>query len=144
MASARSGVLQLDDDLTEVLCRPLPNATRIDPTIAVYVVYAYRDLQRRSATRCLQDAVRDDLGVDLFDVALLAGDIDDRTIEAVGPVVPFVPILSRGWGLLGAHRLALPGPVLGLRGQLVPSLYTVFDPAATKVLSGAIAEWGLR
>ena len=140
VASAKSGALQLDDDLAEVLCRPLPDATRIDPTIAVYVAYAYRDLQRRSAMRCLQDAVRDDLGVDLFDVALLAGDIDDRTIAAVGPVVPFVPILSRGWGLLGAHRVALPEPVLALRGSLVPSLYTVFDQSATPVLTKLMEE----
>jgi len=142
VASAKSGALQLDDDLAEVLCRPLPDATRIDPTIAVYVAYAYRDLQRRSAMRCLQDAVRDDLGVDLFDVALLAGDIDDRTIATVGPVVPFVPILSRGWGLLGAHRVVLPEPVLGLRGRLVPSLYTVFDQSVTPVLSKVMEELG--
>lgn len=140
MASAKSGALQLDDDLAEVLCRPLPDATRVDPTIAVYVAYAYRDLQRRSAMRALQDAVRDDLTVDLFDLALLAGDIGDRAIAAVGPVVPFVPILSRGWGLLGAYRVALPEPVLALRGSLVPSLYTVFDQSATPVLTTLMEE----
>src|SRR5262249_25505304 len=45
----------------------------IDPTLGVYAAYAYADANLTDQTRSVRSFMQGDLGIDLFDVALLAG-----------------------------------------------------------------------
>jgi hypothetical protein len=42
---------------------------------------------------------------------------------------PPFPMLARGWSLLSAHGVVLPATLAGIERQLLPSLWTHFNPA---------------
>lgn len=94
----------------------------VDPSMALY---AYHELQRDDLLREMLGYLAADVGVALFDVALLAGAMTRRDTGA--PVAPMIPMLAQGWALLDALRVRLPVPVAELRSHLVPALWTQFD-----------------
>ncbi|HYC87668.1 MAG TPA: hypothetical protein VEO54_00525 [Thermoanaerobaculia bacterium] len=102
----------------------------LDPTLALYAAYTCHNLGRRDLIRDLQQSLREELGVTLFDIALLA----DRKIDPQA-TFPLVPMLAQGWSLADAFGIALPE---GLKKHVGPSLWTVFDHAAIPALRTAM------
>ncbi|WP_257386509.1 caspase family protein [Tahibacter caeni] len=126
-AASRNGSFRLEGDDAATLARRMQLLKGVDPSLAIYAAYAYYD--RRDLPRLAQmhDFLRDDLGASLFDVALLSGALDGRTIEPGDPLLGLFPLLSQGWIYLRTRRVSLPGGTEILQAHLRDSLWTQFD-----------------
>ena len=131
-AASSLGVFRLDD-LTQgnVLLDRMRRVKGLDPAIAVYAAWAFHDRRMRSQIVDMQRHLDRDLGVRLFDVAMLAFSLGrQRATAEPGETYPCVPMLTQGWALLDPLRVTLPNQLGALRGHLRPSLWTHFEPAA--------------
>ena len=93
--STKSGVFRLDGDEALDLARRMQYAKGVDPTLAVYAAYACLDLRRRDLIRGMSHYMQADFGAPLFDVAMLAGELDAHAVTAdqnctlvLSPIVP--------------------------------------------------------
>ncbi|PXA67076.1 hypothetical protein CTB96_09890 [Cryobacterium arcticum] len=120
-ASAYFGAFQPGDENIEAFARQMQVAKGLDPTLAIYAAYAYHEVNDRQRILQMADVLLADIGLVFFDVAMLARSLDGPT------VVPFFPLLSQGWALLGAFDAMLPPALEGLEGHLRQSLWTTFD-----------------
>lgn len=119
-AAFRFGVLSLDAEEAETLAHHAARDAALDPTLALYAAYACHDLGRRDWIARLRAALLDAVGVDFFDLPLLAAEGPGGSPRHA-PLLPPVPLLSRGWALVsagGAAPVGLP--------ERPPSLWTVF------------------
>jgi hypothetical protein len=122
--AARLGALRLTPRDAERLAEHLLDGPP-DPALAVQAAYAFADLRREDLAEDVAEEYAQRLGVDLFDLVLLTGRRHLRR-----PLRPAVPLLARGWALLGTADIAMPDEAAGLRRHLVPSVWTLFDDAA--------------
>jgi hypothetical protein len=143
--SAKFGVFRIDGDRESrtTAARRLADQIRVlkgvDPTLGIYAAYAYADANLTEQVRSVQSFMAGDLGVDLFDVALLADRLTGRRIE--GPstaVVPFCPMLTQGWQLLRVREVTLSEDVQRARDNLQPALWTTFGPRGMEFIERAI------
>jgi hypothetical protein len=88
--------------------------------------------------------LRADLGSTLFDVALLARTLVDRPVAPDDHVVPFVPLLSQGWALLGAHRVKLHPALEGIERNARDSLWSLYDADGSRKLRQAMHTGEVR
>lgn len=126
------GTFRLTEADAPALARAMQLSKGIDPAMAVYAAYAYHDLGWRERILEMNQYLRQDLGVTMFDVALLARVLDDTepaARERAG-VLPLFPALAQGWALLRACRVTLPAPVADLHRVLLPSLWTLCPRSA--------------
>ncbi|MFF7393287.1 caspase family protein [Streptomyces scabiei] len=93
-AGSRFGFTWWEGDSPERLVRLFEEHGEADPSLAIYLAYGLADLGRRDLVGHLLTRDNHVAGNALYDVMLLARDWDR-------PVVPFMPLLSRGWALLG-------------------------------------------
>jgi hypothetical protein len=107
-SSMAQGVFRLEGEDALEVARRMQIAKGIDPTLAVYAAYAYNDLQRRDLIRQMSGTMRDDIGAPLFDVALLAGELNRAMITPETAVYSQIPLLAQGWALLSAFGVSLP------------------------------------
>jgi hypothetical protein len=143
-AATRNGVFRLDGEDGLELARQMQYAKGIDPSLAVYAAYAYQDLQQFDLIRQMSWYMRDDIGARLFDIALLAREIDGTTAGTDPEVLSFMPMLSQGWALLSALRVSLPPRLEGLRRALLPSVWTLFAPEGVDLLRAALQAGEVR
>jgi hypothetical protein len=115
-------------------------AKGLDPTLAVYAAYAYDDIGRRDRIHEMSGYMRNDLGMRLFDIALLAGEIDGKTAGRDRKVLGFMPLLAQGWALLEARRVSLPESLRDIRSKLVSSVWTMFDAAGIERIRAAMQK----
>jgi hypothetical protein len=149
-AAAQFGVLRIEGDRNTRTERARAFAGRIrllkgiDPTLGVYAAYAYDQADLLEEVRSVQDIMRSDLGIDIFDVALLAGRLSTPIpASALRLSFPFCPMLSQGWGLLRVRDVSVPDVVRRARDYLVPSLWTTFELNGTDLLSNAVRSGAL-
>jgi hypothetical protein len=133
-AAAGLGVFRVTGDNALQLATAMQIAKSIDPSMALYAAYAYHDLGRRDRIREMQSFLRGDLGITLFDIALLAADDSLKQAQRDRVVLPPVPMLSQGWSLLSAFKASMDPVLLELQRHLRPSLWTLFDPVGTQAL----------
>lgn len=110
-----------------------------DPTLGIYASYAYAEAGTLSEASDVLQAMRSDLGVDLFDVRMLGM----RTLETFGkpvPVLPMCPMLTQGWSLLRMHGLTLPSVLEQARPFLSGALWTTFEPKAADTIIQAFEK----
>ncbi|MFD3700222.1 hypothetical protein ACFWUZ_29550 [Streptomyces sp. NPDC058646] len=93
-AASRFGLTWWEGDSPERLVRLFEDHGEADPSLAIYLAYGLADLGRRDLVGHLLTRENQVAGNALYDVMLLARDWGR-------PVVPFMPLLSRGWALLG-------------------------------------------
>ena len=136
-AAARFGVFRLEGENALQLARQMQNAKRVDPTIALYAAYAYDSLQQTNRIRDMQNHLAEDLKMRFFDIALLAGALDERTPGKIEDIFPSMPMLSQGWALLSAHHLAQPF-LKSLPRHLESSLWTLFNATGIEKLKSAL------
>jgi hypothetical protein len=137
-AASREGRFRLDGPNAYAVARRMQYAKSVDPAIALYAAYAYHDLQQLDRLREMSGYLSGDLGVRLFDVAMLARELRDTAIDAGAGVIPFTPMLSQGWALVGANRLRLHGALDGIRQSVRDSLWSLYDRAGLDMLRRAM------
>ncbi len=148
-SAARSGVFHPQADSMAGLARQMrygqtgSDDVMIDPTLALHVAYALHDQRRTDAIRDidrmlsheLSRELSRDLSLSFFDLALLSGDLRGASSNLPLPPPmhqprhPPFPMLARGWALLPAFGVALPDGLEGIQRELLPSLWTHFNPA---------------
>lgn len=165
--AARDGIFHPQADTMAALARqirygpPQPHEVVLDPTLALHVAYVLHDQGRAEAIRDLDRSLSSELARDppgeaaggrlssFFDLALLAGDLQgsssppssDPLRQSLHP--PF-PMLARGWALLSAFGAGLPEGLAGIQRDLLPSLWTHFNPAGTSRLRELLLARRLR
>lgn len=136
-ASARLGVLQLRPADAGQLLDRIQAGTLIDPTLALYAAYALAEIQQSELIRKIQESLRRELTVGLFDLALLAGELRGRP-GGPGDLYPPVPLLAQGWALMRAHRVALPDRLGDLENHRLESFWTLFDAQGVQLIRSAL------
>lgn len=126
-ASARLGVFRLEGEEPDVLAHQMRVAEGLDPTLALYASYAYKDLGLHGRIRQVHDQLELGLGIALFDVAMLSGALDDSSPQLDSNVFPSTPLLSQGWATLRARKVRLHPAYDGIEAHLLPSLWTLLD-----------------
>ena len=139
-AAARDGVFQLEGDDALQVARRMQNMKGIDPTLAVYAAYAYHDLQRADLITQMAGYMRGNLGARLFDVALLARELNGTTTGRDPEILGLVPLLTQGWALLSALQIKLPAALRGVERELRPSLWTLFGPGGVGQVRKAMGK----
>lgn len=129
-AAARKGVLAADRDDARRFGDLVRQAKRWDPTLLLYAVLAYAEFGLKEDAQSVQHYMRGDLGVDLFDVALLAGRLAPDGLGAL----PFCPMLSQSWAFLGPRGVRLPAVLAEASSRRLPALWTTFDRDAMVLL----------
>jgi hypothetical protein len=142
-AAARFGVFRIEGDRetrtrkAAELAGQIRVSKGLDPTLGVYAAYAYSDADIVDQVRSVREYMRGDLGIDLFDVAMLAGSLSD--ISSPKRTVPFCPMLSQGWNLLRVKNAKVAPAVLRVRPNIRAALWTTFDTEGIGILSQALS-----
>ena len=149
--AARFGVFRIEGDgregraaAAERLASQIRVLKGIDPTLGVYAAYAYSDAGLPDQIRSVSGIMRGDLGVDLFDVAMLSGALGGRSLAENPLLFPSFPMLWQGWNLLRVLDVRLAPEVLAVRDLLRPSLWTTFNADGILLLVQALREGRLR
>lgn len=143
-ASAGLGVLRLDAKQASQLEERVTMGGPLDPSLALYLAYAYHDAGERGRILPLHRRLLAEHGFSLFDVAMLAGGAHLAAARREQRVFPVAPLLSRGWSLLGAFGARLPAPLIALETELRPSVWTLFGGAAMRPLIDFIHTGGAQ
>lgn len=137
-SSSQHGRFRLEQDDAIKIAQDMQYAKGIDPTLAVYAAYAYHDLQAIQRIRDMSGYLSGDIGVTFFDLALLSRNLLDKSVVVSDCIVPFFPLLSQGWALLGANRVRLHPALKGIENNMRDSLWSLFDEVGLKKLSQAM------
>ena len=141
-ASSSMGSFRLEsDEDAERIARKMQIAKGFDPTLAIYAAYAYRDLGRRDRITSMSNYQNQDLGMVLFDIAMMARRLDGRPLDAISGVLPFTPLLSQGWALLPAHDITYPRSLDKIRSHVITtSLWSLYDDRGVNMLHDAMKD----
>jgi hypothetical protein len=105
--------------------------------MVVYAAYAFYDLQFIDHIRDMADFLADSLGLALFDLSLLTRSLGLPHRPGQPRLLPFFPLLSRGWSLL--PRTLLPPNLSDLYAHLSPSQWSLFDPEGVALIQAALS-----
>lgn len=141
-ASTTLGVFRLDERVqARAFLERLRRVKALDPALAVYAAHALSDRRLRDEIVDMQRWLDRDLGVRIFDVAMLAFSLGKKRDRETPPgPYPFVPMLTQGWSLLDPLGITLPGGLDELRGMMRPSIWTHFTSAAAGRLNDVISQ----
>ena len=137
-SSSQHGRFRLEQDDAIKIAQDMQYAKGIDPTLAVYAAYAYHDLQAIQRILDMSGYLSGDIGVTFFDLALLSRQLLDKSVVVRDRIVPFFPLLSQGWALLGANRVRLHPALKGIENNMRDSLWSLFDEVGLEKLSEAM------
>jgi hypothetical protein len=114
----------------------------VDPTLGIYAAYAYADANLVDQVQSVRGIMRESLGADLFDVALLANALKDKRVDGPSDAVPLCPMLAQGWQLLRVKNVTLAPLVERARADMRDALWTTFGPQGMDAMFGAIKQFG--
>jgi hypothetical protein len=146
--SAKFGVFRIDgpSEIRNSNAEQLANAIRaqkpVDLTLAIYAAYAYADAGLSEQIRSLHEIMKSQLGIDLFDVAMLSGALSAG--ELAKAQAPFCPMLSQGWEFLRVKNVVLPGQFANARNHILPALWTTFDREGMSIVKNSFSFRTLR
>jgi hypothetical protein len=126
----------------------------IDPTLGLYAAYAYAQIGDIDGIQSIFGYMSSEEEPVLYDVALLARKLPIKGMEAsVGVhgsaalvrrgfrwVAPFCPMLTQGWSFVRSLKVEMPEIVDWASKQLVPGLWTTFNPNAAEALIDEIEK----
>ena len=145
--SARFGVFSIkgtDDerqDNAAVLADRIRMGKSIDPTLGIYAAYAYEEADFLDKVASVREFMMYDLHSEIYDVAMLSGVLGNlKPNEYENNIVPFCPMLSKGWGLLRIGNIILPSVVEEARDYIEPALWTTFRPEGIDILIRALED----
>jgi hypothetical protein len=142
ISSAQLGVFRLDQKSARDIAARISRNRLYDPTIAIFAAYAFTDLRMRQDLLDMYIALRDATHVRLFDVAMLARQLNDPMNITLS--CGRFPLLAQGWSLLNAYGVAMSGLLSDLQKHLKPALWTSFDAAGSEILRRAVTEGLVR
>ena len=143
-AASQLGRFRLEGPEALAIAQRMQWAKGVDPALALYAAYAYRELQQLDRLRQMSShpafrpglwtVRRRDAG------ARTAG----KTIDRQAEVVPFVPMLGQGWDLVDAAGVRLHPKLDGIRARVSESLWSLFDPAGVALLRDTLKSGEVR
>lgn len=137
-SASQHGRFQLEGAESMDLVQRMQYAGGIDPTFALYAAYAYHDHHAIDRILQMSRVLRADLDFTFFDLALLSRSLRNKAVKPTARIVPFAPMLSQGWTLLGAHRVGLHPALNDIERTMRNSLWTLFDGAGLDRLREAL------
>jgi hypothetical protein len=141
-AAAKHGAFRLDDkQKAAVLAEHIRVDKGLDPALGLYAAYAYAEADRRDDIESVRRYMSDDLQAELFDVLMLARKMRQTSHFQI---VPFCPMLTQGWNLLRAHRIALPEVLEDAQDELEPALWTTFKPDRLQLILDAVKQGKIK
>jgi hypothetical protein len=143
-AASQDGRFHLEKDDAVSIGQQMRYEKGVDLTLALYTAYAYNDTQDTARIEQMADDLVGDVGFLPFDVALLARRLAGRRLDTDSGVVPFVPLLARGWALLGANRVRLHPSLDGIERSIRDSQWSLFDGGGLESLRRALASGEVR
>jgi hypothetical protein len=143
-AASQDGRFHLGEDDAVSIGQQMRFEKGLDLTLALYAAYAYNDTQDTARIDQMADDLVGDVGFLPFDLALLARRLTGRRLDADSGVVPFVPLLARGWALLGANRVRLHPSLDGIERSIRDSQWSLFDGTGLELLRRALASGEVR
>ena len=145
--ATRLGVFRLDDvaDRAAFIDR-LREVKCLVPTMGVYAAYALHSQQQHQTLVEMQGYLRGALGMNLFDVAMLARQPGQEAGMMPADVFPAVPMLAQGWALLEAFGIRLHDTLAAgkLQRHVTNSLWTHFDKQGVPAVRASIASKEIR
>ncbi|HEX7934818.1 MAG TPA: caspase family protein [Paraburkholderia sp.] len=137
-AAVRMGIFRLDDQKQAYRLAELIRVGKcFDPVLGLFAAYAYTEADSRDDINSVRLYMQQDLGVDLFDVAMLArGSVPEGTLNM--QQVPFCPLLTQGWNFLRSRRIVMPRVLDEAQDELESSLWTTFKPRRAEIIFDAI------
>lgn len=135
------GVFTIEGTDADQLASRMQNVKFQDPALAVYAAYAYHDIGQFRRIAQMQEFLRANLGVQLYDLALLSRSLLKDASLADG-MVPRLPLLSQGWALVGALRGRIPDELEMLRKELKPSLWSLYTPEGVQAIRAWLSDHG--
>lgn len=112
----------------------------VDPIFGLYAAYAYAQAGNFEGVESVYTFMSSATQPVLFDIALLAGKLFDQQNHAIAP---FCPMLTQGWALLTPYEEKLPDVVRNASRNLVPGLWTTFEPEPAENLWKVIEKGDL-
>jgi hypothetical protein len=137
-AASQLGRFRLEGPEGLAIAKRMQWVKGVDPALALYAAYAYRDLQQLDRLHEMSAHLHGDLGCGLFDVAMLARELRGKRIDRQADVVPFVPMLAQGWDLVDAAGVRLHPRLDGIRARVAESLWSLFDRTGVALLREAL------
>lgn len=134
--SVRRGIFRLNERRRFAFLKHIRTGKMLDPVLGLFAVYACADVDQRDDVQSVRTDMEQELAADIFDVAMLARKIRQRT--STRPIVPFCPIMTRGWNLLRAHRIDLPKVLEDAQDDLERALWTTFKPDRMQLILDAL------
>lgn len=132
-AATRKGVLAVNKVDASKFADVIRQRKLIDPTLGLYAALAYANLGMRTSIESVQDFIRMEQKVDVFDIAVLGRIRPDEKY----PQVPFCPQLTQTWSFLTPRGVTLPNVLLEAGRHLLPALWTTFDARGIRLLCDA-------
>lgn len=106
--------------------------TGLDPTLSLYESYGFAAENFDDIVLNIGAGLKRNLKVNLYDVAMLSGkSTDDR-------LVPFCPMLARGWALVNGRNVKLLPDVQRVRDYIRPALWTTFEAEGMDIIVDAL------
>ncbi len=152
-AAARVGAFRFDGprETREAQASAWANQIRpldtLDPTLGLYAAYAYSRAGLAEHVLSVLLHMREELGAQFFDNAMLARLGPQSAPSGNFVSVPFCPLLAEGWNLLRITGMNVPESVAAKEFDLRPGLWTTFGPVALASIvesakTGALPQWG--
>ncbi|WP_343658874.1 caspase family protein [Chryseobacterium sp.] len=100
----------------------------LDPSLGLYAAYAFRETGNFEKIGSVYDYMILDNPVVPFDVAMLAGKLDETSIAS------FCPVMSSGWAYRDLYEKFISEDILEATKYLEPGLWTTFSAKGTEIL----------
>ena len=131
-AAVLSDLFPLDIDLVTHIARVVAAEGTFDIVTALHLAYVCHDLGFREPIDTFSKMFESLTGLRSFDLELLGS--TRRTAGEEGEWFPSFPLVSRGWSLLDAMRVAVPEPLRQLEPLLAQAPWTQFSREALTLL----------
>ncbi|MEZ6129190.1 MAG: caspase family protein [Planctomycetaceae bacterium] len=145
-SATRQGTFRLQGEDAATLARRMQLSKGIDPSLALYAAHAYRRQGNQQRIHEMAEFMRGDLGICLFDIALLDGQLNEHQDDPQRKyIVPFLPMLSQSWAILAAYDVQLAQGLENIRPHINPnSLWTLLDADGVKIVSEVLRKGETR
>lgn len=127
------GVLRLDQSQAADVVDFLQGIPFYDPALMLYAAYAFHDAGREDLIERLHQILVTGLGLDMFDLALLAENFSTSERETAS-LATALPLLGRGWRMTDVLGGEVPRAAESLPAHVCNSLWTLYEPPAINVL----------
>lgn len=150
LSLAKMGSLHVDKYTARETISIIRRNKRQDPILGVLAAYAFAESGLLEEAYSVYAHMKYDENL-IFDVAMLAAQVPEsargsfgrKGFEVVGSrYAPGMPLLRRGWLLLGGFEEAMPSYLKEARRHLLPGLWTHFAQAGADIIEESMKRRG--